>query len=337
MRPAALSCFCKPLAQVCIFSLLACSAAGMEGGPPASQKCTGMDKCDDPLVFKCDIGASRSGFRALKSVLTEEGINDDTTQHALSSVVRAMRGKADDVSVGDVHSLGSLMAVPSEVWAKVPGAMNEDSQRALKPLLDTISALSGAVSRRSDNWATRWLGQDMLISIAAGLLGVESVEDGDLLPRVTMRLLAPDHRKTLQLLYSRTMDEDGGSLVDLLRTTLGGSEEDETDFDQEEEWVACLADTLEVPCEDLSENCQSWASQGECDTNAAYMLENCRLSCGGCKSSAGVQSDLTAGATGAACVDEDDSCKEWAAIGECDKNKEYMASSCPVSCGICKT
>ena len=115
MRPAALSCFCKPLAQVCIFSLLACSAAGMEGGPPASQKCTGMDKCDDPLVFKCDIGASRSGFRALKSVLTEEGINDDTTQHALSSVVRAMRGKADDVSVGDVHSLGSLMAVPSEV------------------------------------------------------------------------------------------------------------------------------------------------------------------------------------------------------------------------------
>ncbi len=36
--------------------------------------------------------------------------------------------------------------------------------------------------------------QDTLLALAAGLLGITSVEEGDLLPRLTMHLLAPGHR-----------------------------------------------------------------------------------------------------------------------------------------------
>merc|ERR1719356_1278416 len=36
------------------------------------------------------------------------------------------------------------------------------------------------------------------------------------------------------------------------------------------------------PCTDDNENCEYWASVGECEANPAYMLENCRKSCGVC-------------------------------------------------------
>eukprot|EP00889_Picochlorum_renovo_P004771 jgi/Picre1/31801/NNA_007150.t1 len=36
------------------------------------------------------------------------------------------------------------------------------------------------------------------------------------------------------------------------------------------------------------------------------------------------------------CVDTDDNCEEWATIGECDKNPEFMRSACPKSCNQCK-
>lgn len=36
------------------------------------------------------------------------------------------------------------------------------------------------------------------------------------------------------------------------------------------------------------------------------------------------------------CVDTDDNCEEWAAIGECDKNPGFMRSSCAKSCNQCK-
>jgi len=45
---------------------------------------------------------------------------------------------------------------------------------------------------------------------------------------------------------------------------------------------------------------------------------------------------LLGGASGDdACVDEHDSCKSWAAGGECDKNKGFMHAGCPVSCHTC--
>lgn len=35
-------------------------------------------------------------------------------------------------------------------------------------------------------------------------------------------------------------------------------------------------------CRDLSTNCPSWASRGECNRNPAYMHSNCKLSCNKC-------------------------------------------------------
>ena len=35
------------------------------------------------------------------------------------------------------------------------------------------------------------------------------------------------------------------------------------------------------------------------------------------------------------CVDEDDNCAQWAAMGECTKNPAFMESSCKASCNAC--
>mmetsp|Transcript_97081 Transcript_97081/g.172805 ORF Transcript_97081/g.172805 Transcript_97081/m.172805 type:complete len:270 (-) Transcript_97081:196-1005(-) len=37
-----------------------------------------------------------------------------------------------------------------------------------------------------------------------------------------------------------------------------------------------------IPCEDLKDHCPQWASQGDCETNAWFMLEFCRKSCHQC-------------------------------------------------------
>ena len=36
------------------------------------------------------------------------------------------------------------------------------------------------------------------------------------------------------------------------------------------------------------------------------------------------------------CIDEDKHCKGWAEDGECEKNPNYMLTSCRRSCGVCK-
>ena len=35
------------------------------------------------------------------------------------------------------------------------------------------------------------------------------------------------------------------------------------------------------------------------------------------------------------CIDENDNCKQWAAMGECDANPGYMQVSCRRSCKVC--
>ncbi|KAI8102669.1 hypothetical protein M9434_005468 [Picochlorum sp. BPE23] len=50
----------------------------------------------------------------------------------------------------------------------------------------------------------------------------------------------------------------------------------------EEELESMLSEVLDVlpdSCTDSHTNCQQWAKQGECDSNSAYMLKNCRKSC----------------------------------------------------------
>ena len=35
------------------------------------------------------------------------------------------------------------------------------------------------------------------------------------------------------------------------------------------------------------------------------------------------------------CVDRVSDCKQWAAKGDCKRNKDYMIQHCPQSCDVC--
>lgn len=60
-------------------------------------------------------------------------------------------------------------------------------------------------------------------------------------------------------------------------------------------------------------SCESWAKRGECETNPAYMTNQCSRSC----------DDLRK---------KEDQCKIWANKGECEANPTYMISQCSKAC-----
>jgi curved DNA-binding protein CbpA len=111
-------------------------------------------------------------------------------------------------------------------------------------------------------------------------------------------------------------------------------------------------------CTDKHAKCKAWADSGECESNAAYMREQCARSCDYCgEGGRGLQTagvSATRGwtakkaATAAAaqqqqqqqqptgrCVDEYSDCHLWAATGECQSNRKYMTDHCARSCGLC--
>lgn len=66
---------------------------------------------------------------------------------------------------------------------------------------------------------------------------------------------------------------------------------------------------------DKSEHCAAWAKLGECRTNKAYMMKNCKTSC--------------------MCIDESEHCEAWAKGGECNTNVAFMLKKCRRACGKC--
>ena len=112
--------------------------------------------------------------------------------------------------------------------------------------------------------------------------------------------------------------------------------------------------------------CGRWAQDGHCGSNRAWMLENCKRSCGLCdcadtapKGCADWKKDQqclrnrrfmakhcfkTCGWCGLSeekagkdgCYDEDIKCEEWLKSGECAKNAAFMSAECMKSCGRCK-
>lgn len=80
--------------------------------------------------------------------------------------------------------------------------------------------------------------------------------------------------------------------------------------------------TCTITCKDTEDACGSWAKEGHCKSNSAYMLKACPTSCGLCSP---------------VCQDVDNDCPGWTASGACGDNPEFMLKHCPVSCGVCRT
>ena len=112
-------------------------------------------------------------------------------------------------------------------------------------------------------------------------------------------------------------------------------------FDRER-LQALLGPAGEDACRDLKEECAAWASVGQCESNAAFMLGEgdfegqCRLSCRACTPRAAPEPLKPE------CEDLSPNCKEWASSGECQNNPTYMLGAgkikgqCREACGACE-
>ena len=98
-----------------------------------------------------------------------------------------------------------------------------------------------------------------------------------------------------------------------------------------EELQAGRRDLEQGVCQDRHKDCATWASLGECDTNAA-MKTYCAVACGLCEAEPAEGEDMSADPS---CIDEHENCAFWAKVGECDKNPNYMKQSCKKSCKTC--
>ncbi|GAB4816143.1 hypothetical protein N2152v2_003189 [Parachlorella kessleri] len=112
------------------------------------------------------------------------------------------------------------------------------------------------------------------------------------------------------------------------------------------EELAAAFGALELPdpCHDSDTRCGGWAAAGECERNAGFMGEHCRISCKLCtprspKAPSHVQSRGRlrdrAGQEGEPCLETDTRCGNWAAAGECSKNEAFMSTHCRISCKLC--
>ncbi|VDM72557.1 unnamed protein product [Strongylus vulgaris] len=72
--------------------------------------------------------------------------------------------------------------------------------------------------------------------------------------------------------------------------------------------------------------CDSWARQGECRINLAYMNRYCRRSCRICAN----PTDNRMG-----CHDRHLSCAFWRAQNYCTRRRQWMAENCQATCGWC--
>jgi len=107
-------------------------------------------------------------------------------------------------------------------------------------------------------------------------------------------------------------------------------------------------------CMDRHSSCKHWARAGECSNNQAYMHRSCADSCGVCErrqvpaegptpdaAATEPASDGKPAEAGEAgewkCADEHPRCAQWAVVGECERNPDFMRSDCPISCSTCET
>merc|ERR1719421_771381 len=76
---------------------------------------------------------------------------------------------------------------------------------------------------------------------------------------------------------------------------------------------------------DSSQECYTWAADGQCRLNPGHMLTSCKYSCWEWyRHRREKYPDAP--------IDKVMDCYNWANAGECGKNAEYMRSNCPESC-----
>ena len=98
--------------------------------------------------------------------------------------------------------------------------------------------------------------------------------------------------------------------------------------------------TAAAKCSDSDGECDTWASGGECEKNPRFMNTSCPRACGLCGLSI---SRLARNAWKPTrtnhynCDDKSSFCGQWAAVGECDSNPNYMRANCPVTCHLCQS
>merc|ERR1719154_95668 len=98
-------------------------------------------------------------------------------------------------------------------------------------------------------------------------------------------------------------------------------------------------------CEDKNQYCSDWATKGDCETNAGFMLLSCKKSCKVCTVPTTTTKTTTDESTeaiteapttdGSICEDTNQYCSDWAAKGDCETNAGFMLLSCKKSCDSC--
>ena len=76
---------------------------------------------------------------------------------------------------------------------------------------------------------------------------------------------------------------------------------------------------------DSTQECYTWAADGQCASNPQYMLSSCKYSCWEWYSHR--RSTFPD-----APIDKQFECHSWSQSGECHKNAAYMRTQCPEVC-----
>mmetsp|Transcript_12439 Transcript_12439/g.19152 ORF Transcript_12439/g.19152 Transcript_12439/m.19152 type:complete len:543 (-) Transcript_12439:630-2258(-) len=142
-----------------------------------------------------------------------------------------------------------------------------------------------------------------------------------------------DGEKVCESSYSAEREEEEFSSEDFSSSDVSSSDDDDDeDYEDDGDWWNELT-TGECKDHLRSKNCVSLSKEGECEKNPGFMKYACPVSCELCdefESSMSKKEEVTD-----LCIDYDQECKEWAGMGECFHNPNFMSTECHRSCFQC--
>ena len=88
-------------------------------------------------------------------------------------------------------------------------------------------------------------------------------------------------------------------------------------------------------CTDRGDECDALAAKNECTNNPGYMKYQCAKTCGTCDEYTAAYASSREGKGNGPCTDKYKECKNWANMGECGYNPNFMLFQCERSCMRC--